>query len=75
MRHKIYVLSHGPQWKVHCEHCKDQIVGTQAEAIRIAKQHVGQYPPGTLSQILIQHPGGSWREEWTYGKDPYPPKG
>ena len=40
MRDKIYVVSHGAQWKVKCEHCGEEVVGTQAEAIRRAKQHI-----------------------------------
>ena len=75
MRHKIYVLSHGREWKVKCEHCREQIFATQGEAIRTAKQHVAGFAPGTLSQILVQRDEGGWREEWTYGSDPFPPRG
>lgn len=79
MRNKIYVLSHATKWKVKCEHCTqgsdEAVTDTQAEAIMIARKHVGSLPQGTLSQILIQAQGGLWRAEWTYGKDPYPPKG
>jgi hypothetical protein len=75
MREKIYVLSYGPQWKVQCNHCKSMIVSTQSEAIKIARKHVAELPEGTLSQILIQRDDGQYRAEWTYGQDPYPPKG
>jgi len=75
MRNIIYVLSYGFQWKVQCDHCKSQITSTQSEAIRIAKKHVASLPAGTLSQILIQGDDGRFRTEWTYGKDPFPPKG
>lgn len=75
MRNKIFVLSHGNQWKVQCEHCNNVIYNTQTEAIRVARQHVAGYPEGTLSQILIQTVDGRWREEWTYGRDPFPPRG
>lgn len=75
MRNKIYVLSHGTQWKYQCEHCKSVITNTQREAIALAKQHVADFPAGTLSQILIQGDDGQYRAEWTYGKDPYPPRG
>lgn len=74
-RQVIYVLSHGAKWKVKCDHCGEEIKDNQADAIKAAKQHVGSYPKGTLSQILIQGQGGQWREEWTYGKDPFPPPG
>lgn len=75
MRQLIYVLSHGNQWKVRCDHCGSEIKSTQAEAIKLAKQHVAGLPSGTLSQILIQRDDGKFRTEWTYGSDPFPPKG
>lgn len=75
MRKIIYVLSHGNQWNVQCDHCNSKIVNTQVEAIRIAKHHVACLTVGTLSQILIQGDGGRFRAEWTYGLDPFPPRG
>lgn len=75
MRKVIYVLSHGEKWKVQCDHCKYQITDTQAEAIQLAKQHVAGLSEGTLSQILIQRDDGRFRAEWTYGNDPFPPRG
>jgi hypothetical protein len=75
MRKVIFVLSHGNQWKVQCDHCKSAITNTQSEAIKIAKKHVAELPAGTLSQILIQGDGGRYRTEWTYGNDPFPPRG
>lgn len=75
MRRVIYVLSHGNQWKVQCDHCGSEVTNTQSEAIRIAKQHVASLATGTLSQILIQGDYGRFRTEWTYGSDPFPPQG
>jgi hypothetical protein len=76
MRNKIYVVTSGPGWKVTCDHCsRSSIKATQAEAIAEAKAHVRAYPQGTLSQILVQGRDSKFRTEWTYGKDPYPPKG
>jgi hypothetical protein len=75
MRKTIYVVTHGTKWKVKCDHCNEKIVDTQAEAIKIARTHVGKLPAGTLSQILIQGRDSLYRTEWTYGKDPFPPKG
>ena len=75
MRKVIYVLSHGTQWKVQCDHCGYEITNTQAEAIKIAKQHVAGLAAGSLSQILIQGMDGKYRAEWTYGQDPFPPRG
>ena len=75
MRKVIYVLSHGMQWKVQCDHCESGIHSTQSSAIEVARNHVAGLPAGTLSQILVQGDGGQWRTEWTYGKDPFPPRG
>ncbi len=75
MRKVIYVLSHGNKWKVQCEHCNSEIKDTQTEAIRLAKKHVAEFSAGTLSQILIQRDDGKFRTEWTYGADPFPPRG
>lgn len=75
MRQKIYVVSHGNQWAVRCEHCSSAVFSTQAEAIKSAKQHVASLPAGTLSQILIQGQDSRFRAEWTYGEDPFPPAG
>lgn len=75
MRHIIYVVSAGTQWQVRCDHCSFQNFVTQAEAIRVAKSHVSSLPAGMLSQIKIQNDKGLFRDEWTYGKDPFPPRG
>ena len=74
-RHSIYVVTHGTKWKVKCDHCGEEIKDTQAEAIKLAKAHVADFAAGTLSQILVQGADSQFRAEWTYGKDPYPPKG
>jgi hypothetical protein len=75
MRQVIYVVSYGSQWKWRCDHCVEQVTGTQAEAIRRARNHVASLPAGTLAQILVQRDDGKFRTEWTYGSDPFPPKG
>ena len=75
MRKVIYVLKHGIQWKVQCGHCNSKIVSTQTEAIRIARKHVASLQTGTLSQIRVQGASGQFRTEWTYGADPFPPRG
>lgn len=75
MRKTIYVVTFGEKWKVKCDHCKEQICSSQYEAIKLAKTHVSRLSEGTLSQILIQGKDSNFRAEWTYGKDPFPPKG
>lgn len=76
MRKIIYVVTHGTQWKVKCEHCNgESITSTQAEAIKEARKHVASFQAGTLAQILVQGHDSKWRTEWTYGQDPFPPVG
>lgn len=76
MREVIYVLSDGTKWKVLCKHCnKYWLFEKQADAIARARDHVGVLPQGTLSQILVQGQDGKFRTEWTYNKDPFPPRG
>ncbi len=60
---------------VKCDHCESEVKETQREAILLAKSHVASLPQGTLSQILLQGDGGKFRTEWTYGNDPFPPRG
>jgi hypothetical protein len=48
---------------------------TQTAAISVARGIVRSLPAGQVSQIKVQRPDGTIREEWTYGKDPYPPVG
>lgn len=75
-RQVIYVLSHETKWKVECDHCTEQpIKDTQSDAIKAAKKHVAELPGGTLSQIIVQGEDGKWLTEWTYGEDPFPPRG
>ena len=76
MRKTIYVVTHGTQWQVKCEHCnKGAVKPTQLAAIKLAKSHVSGLPAGALSQILIQGRDSRFRTEWTYGRDPFPPRG
>ncbi len=75
MRKSIYVVTAGSAWKVRCEHCNSGLHTTQAGAIAAARKHVGLLPRGTLSQIIVQGRDSQFRTEWTYGKDPFPPRG
>ncbi len=76
MRESIYVVTHGSQWKVMCKHChRNEFHDTQAAAIKSARQHVAMSGEGALAQILIQGANSQFRAEWTYGKDPFPPRG
>lgn len=74
-RAEYYVLSNGGRWKVRHNN-KDYDYATQAAAIRAAVDAAhSSGAKGYDAQVLIQGQGGQWRTEWTYGHDPYPPKG
>ncbi len=50
--------------------------GTQREAIKVAidaAQQTGK--DGFDAQVMVHEESGRFRTEWTYGHDPYPPKG
>lgn len=47
----------------------------KADAIAHARTRVGGLPEGECSQILVQRHDGTWQTEWTYGDDPFPPRG
>ena len=74
-RNIYYVLSNGGRWKVRHDE-KDYHFDTQADAIRASVDAAhSSGKKGIDSQVLIQGQDGQWRTEWTYGNDPYPPKG
>jgi hypothetical protein len=64
---------HDNKWKIkHGEHQSDPF-RTQEEAIKEAVNPASE--SGTLSQVLVQAEDLTFRTEWTYGKDPFPPPG
>lgn len=75
MRKIIYVSPHGKKWVVQCDHCSFEVKDTKEEAVRLARSHVGSLPAETLSEIRIQGQDGRFQTEWTYGLDPFPPRG
>lgn len=70
-----YVLSASNRWKIrHNE--KDYHYDTQREAIQAAVNAAhSSGNKGWDAQVLVQRENGQWRTEWTYGHDPYPPRG
>ena len=71
-----YVVLHDGQWKISF---KDTHYGphtTQKAAIRAAVDAAHENGKQNLaSQVLVQGTDNKFRTEWTYGNDPYPPKG
>lgn len=76
MRKVLYISPSGSQWKVHWE--KEQegfLFSTKDEAIREARLIVGRLKEGEVASIRVQKADGTFQTEWTYGNDPYPPRG
>jgi hypothetical protein len=75
-RAQYFVVRHNGEWKI--KHLEKHYgpYATQRDAIRAAVDtaHLnGQ--KGFDAQVLIQGTDNRFRTEWTYGHDPYPPKG
>ena len=76
MRKVLYVSPSGSQWKVHWEHeSAGSLFALKEDAIKHARKLVAELPEGQVSSIRVQRADGTFQSEWTYGKDPYPPKG
>lgn len=71
-----YVVYLSREWKIKFN---DEYFGpyaTQRAAIKAAvdaAHKAGQN--GKTAQVLVQGENNQFRTEWTYGNDPYPPKG
>jgi hypothetical protein len=75
-RAQYVVVLHNNEWKISFEGKHYGPYGTQALAIRAAvdaAHTTGE--KGHDAQVLIQGMDNKFRTEWTYGHDPYPPKG
>jgi hypothetical protein len=72
-RKQFFVSPNGANWKVTSGGTTLSNHQTQATAIRAAvdaaHRHAGD------AQVMVQRPDGTFRTEWTYGHDPYPPRG
>jgi hypothetical protein len=70
-----YVLRDGTGWKIR-HNDNDYHYDTQADAMKAAVDAAHQAGlKGHDAQVLIQGRDGKWQTEWTYGHDPYPPRG
>lgn len=75
-----YVVSSGSEWEVKFDGQKPNTrypYATQDQAIQAARLTATKNweEHGQLSGVRIQRVGGQWRDEWTYGEDPHPPRG
>ena len=75
-RLQYFVVYHEKEWKISFQGKHYGPYSTQNLATRAAVDAAhasGQ--KGLDAQVLIQRENNQWRTEWTYGNDPYPPKG
>lgn len=72
-----YVVTGDNGWTVREEGVAVHTFRTQAEAIAFATGAARSYHDRTSrpSGVKIQTAGGQWREERSYGDDPFPPRG
>jgi hypothetical protein len=65
----------GP-WKVRWENdALAYYYSTKEDALIHARRMVARCPEGFCSEIRLQKSDGTFQSEWTYGRDPFPPKG
>ena len=71
-----FVVLHQDEWKVTHEGVRTGPYRTQRDAIKVAidAAHAAGRQ-GHDAQVLVQGEDNKFRTEWTYGNDPYPPKG
>jgi hypothetical protein len=75
-RDRYFVVLHEGEWKIKHGDDHSHPYATQREAIDAAiEAALHAKDSGKLSQVLVQGENMSFRTEWTYGKDPYPPAG
>jgi hypothetical protein len=75
-RDRYFVVLHDGEWKIKHGDYHSHPYTTQREAIDAAIEAAHHaMDSGKLSQVLVQGEDMSFRTEWTYGKDPYPPQG
>lgn len=72
-RVQYFVVRHEGQWKITLEGKRYGPYRTQRDAIRAAVDAAHETKGD--AQVLVQGEDHKFRTEWTYGNDPYPPKG
>ena len=73
---QFFVVEHESEWKVklHGQHYVPY--SSQEEAINAAVDAARHaHSQGHDAQVLVQGANNKFRTEWTYGNEPYPPKG
>jgi hypothetical protein len=76
MQSSICVSPEGGQWSVHCRECDSLwTYSTRDIGVAAARHHVAHHRAGAVRQIVVRRPDGQVQEEWTHGRDGYPPPG
>lgn len=68
----VYRVLHRCPWIIEKDGRQIDEAGTQAECIAIARDEAKQVEP---SQVVVHGLSGLIIQEFTYGDDPFPPKG
>jgi Uncharacterized protein conserved in bacteria (DUF2188) len=75
-RSQYFVVLHNDEWKIKYGEKHYGPYSSQAVAIRAAVDTAHRLGLlGHDAQVLIQGMSNQTRTEWTYGHDPYPPRG
>ena len=75
-RVQYFVVLHEGQWKISLNGKHYGPYESQAVAIRVAVDTAHKTgTQGQDAQVLVQGQNNQFRTEWTYGHDPYPPRG
>lgn len=75
-RVQYFVVHHQGAWKISLNGQHHGPYNTQRDAIKSAVDAAHQTGmKGGDAQVLVQGENNQFRTEWTYGHDPYPPKG
>lgn len=71
-RNQFFVSPNGDGWKVTHAGSVLSRHATKDPALAAARDVALKNQP---SQVLVQKQDGTFQTEWTYGDDPYPPRG
>jgi len=75
-RAQYFVVLHHGEWKIKHNDKHHGPYSTQREAIKHAVDAAHESGKrGFDAQVIVQGENNQFRTEWTYGNDPYPPKG
>jgi hypothetical protein len=75
-RAQYFVVLRNGEWKIKHQDVHYGPYGTQRKAVRVAVDTAHKAGGnGFDAQVLVQGQNHQFRIEWTYGHDPYPPRG